>query len=234
MRQTMNTNIEDERGLMSVELFKKMLFTAFGKKNVDMTECIFTILTPIISVKDQDDGQTYISISELSLFIDFFNYYPFLLGKIKNKNVCSVKISELMGEQHDTSQKLPKEERMKVKSMQLSFDQKKNLYTTLSQIASKLQERFENILVAFRCLDANHSMGLNLNEFVQGLEFLRIKLSFDEVKQVFTFLDQNDSGFITYEEFRLLDEENFRKITLESLSNMLERTALFRLQKKQK
>ena len=61
----------------------------------------------------------------------------------------------------------------------------------MSQIARKLDERFKNILAAFRYMDTDHSLELNLNEFVQGIEFLRIKLSFETIKKVFNFLDVN-------------------------------------------
>lgn len=71
-------------------------------------------------------------------------------------------------------------------------------------------------------MDMDHTLSLTLNEFVQGIEFLRIKLSFDVIKQVFDFLDVNSQGFISFEEFRQLDEENFRKITLDSLSHIVD------------
>lgn len=71
-------------------------------------------------------------------------------------------------------------------------------------------------------MDTDHSLELNLNEFCQGIEFLRIKLSFETIKKVFNFLDVNSRGLISYEEFRQLDEENFRKVTLESLSHILD------------
>jgi len=51
-----------------------------------------------------------------------------------------------------------------------------------------------------------------LNEFAQGIEHLRIKISFDYIKKIFNYLDADKDGLIKFDEFRLLDEENFNKI----------------------
>ena len=51
-----------------------------------------------------------------------------------------------------------------------------------------------------------------MNEFAQGIEHLRIKISFDFIKKIFNYLDTDKDGLIKFEEFRLLDEENFNKI----------------------
>lgn len=63
---------------------------------------------------------------------------------------------------------------------------------------------------------------MSLNEFAQGIEFLRIKVSFDVVKQVFNYLDENVNGEISFQEFRNLDDENYRKINQEILAEKLE------------
>ena len=51
-----------------------------------------------------------------------------------------------------------------------------------------------------------------MNEFAQGIEHLRIKISFEYIKKIFNYLDHDKDGLIKFEEFRLLDEENFNKI----------------------
>lgn len=43
------------------------------------------------------------------------------------------------------------------------------------------------------------------------------------IKDVFTFLDTDCSGVITFDEFRMLDEENFRMLTLESIQDRLDK-----------
>ena len=49
MRQVMNEQIEDERGLMSLAEFKKMFFTSFGRTDEQKVNTIFEMLLPIIS-----------------------------------------------------------------------------------------------------------------------------------------------------------------------------------------
>lgn len=59
----------------------------------------------------------------------------------------------------------------------------------LSLISGKIYERFKTILDAFRYFDSDHELSLTLNEFAQGMEHLRIKISFDDVKKIFNYLD---------------------------------------------
>ena len=62
---------------------------------------------------------------------------------------------------------------------------KKNFTKILALISLKINERFKNILSAFRYFDSDHQLTLTLNEFAQGIEHLRIKISFDHVKLLF-------------------------------------------------
>lgn len=48
MRETMNNQIEDEKGLMKKEDFRNMFFTAFGNKNKEKSETIYLMLYPLI------------------------------------------------------------------------------------------------------------------------------------------------------------------------------------------
>lgn len=77
----MNEQIEDERGLMNKEDFKKMLFTAFARMDLEMKQQIFDLIIPIIQVDEHD-----VSIAQVSQFIDFFNYAPLMIGAVKHKN----------------------------------------------------------------------------------------------------------------------------------------------------
>ena len=54
MRESMNNNIEDEKGLMSVEDFTKMFFTAHGRIKPDCVKKIFSMLLPIILADSED------------------------------------------------------------------------------------------------------------------------------------------------------------------------------------
>lgn len=94
----------------------------------------------------------------------------------------------------------------------------KQTYLILGMIALKLNERFKNIISAFRYFDTNHTMTLDIFEFAQGIEFLRIKINMDMVRKVFEFLDVECTGELSFDQFRQLDEENYRKLTIEKLA----------------
>ena len=71
----------------------------------------------------------------------------------------------------------------------------------LNLISNKIRERFPTVLAAFRFFNTDHSLKLNLNCFVQGIEYLRIKISFDMIKDVFGYLDINNLTSINFSEF---------------------------------
>ena len=57
MRQTMNEQIEDERGHMLKSDFKRMLFTAFKAVDDDKKRLLFDMLCPLISAEKEDCSQ---------------------------------------------------------------------------------------------------------------------------------------------------------------------------------
>lgn len=81
----------------------------------------------------------------------------------------------------------------------------------LALISNKINERFKNLLTAFRYFDFDKTQYLGLNKFVQGIDHLRIKVSFNYIKQIFDFLDKDGNGTIAFEEFKLLDEDKWRE-----------------------
>ena len=181
MRQFMNEQIEDERGLMSKKEFKKMFFTFLGRTAEDNKNLIFKMLIPIIKTIEEDNGevQEFVSIGKLTNFIDFFNYVPLVISEIKHKNDSSEDLYLYMGRETHKSEitaSLTPEEKE-----QLEKD-KSRLITLLALISTKIYERFKNILAAFRYFDSDHMLSLTLNEFAQGIEHLRVKISFENVR----------------------------------------------------
>lgn len=67
----------------------------------------------------------------------------------------------------------------------------KRLKELLALVSDKLKERFENVRESFRILDTDHSNKLSLNEFAQSIETLRLKVSFDDIKLLFDYLDKD-------------------------------------------
>ena len=82
----------------------------------------------------------------------------------------------------------------------------------LSLVSSKMNERFPNLRECFRYLDTDHSHSLTLNEFAQAIEHMRLKISFEDVKKLFSYMDKDGGGDVGYQEFTLLLEERWRGI----------------------
>ena len=77
---------------------------------------------------------------------------------------------------------------------------------------SKIEEKFGRIAEAFRFFDIDNNTQLTKKEFREGLERLKIKLSYDDQDRMFNFLDINKNGWLSYKEFWGMVEEKRRKI----------------------
>ena len=82
----------------------------------------------------------------------------------------------------------------------------------LAMVSDKIKERFESLRDCFRYLDTNHTMSISLNEFAQAIDVMRLKISFDDIKMLFDYLDKDSKGAINYEQFTYLLEERWRGI----------------------
>lgn len=79
-------------------------------------------------------------------------------------------------------------------------------------VSDKIKERFVNFQHCFRFLDTDHSQSISINEFAQAIEHMRLKISFEDIKMLFNYIDKKGEGEIGYEEFTLLLEERWRGI----------------------
>ena len=84
------------------------------------------------------------------------------------------------------------------------------LIKLLNLYSSKLSERFVNLRTAFRFFDTDHSGSLSVNEFANVADYLRLKVSFDDISSLYRFLDRSGRGAIIYDDFLMLVEENWR------------------------
>jgi len=91
------------------------------------------------------------------------------------------------------------------------------LQNLLALVSSKMYERFPNLQKCFRYLDTDHSHSLTINEFAQAIEHMRLKISFEDVKRLFEYMDKSGDGEVGYKEFTLLLEERWRGIDPMSL-----------------
>ena len=82
----------------------------------------------------------------------------------------------------------------------------------LKLVSYKMYERFGTLREAFRYIDTDHSQSISINEFAQAIDFFRLKISFEDVKKLFLFMDVTNDGCIGYDEFTMLSEEKWRNI----------------------
>ena len=164
-------------------------------KNNENSLTIYNLLYPIIK-----EGES-VSVSKLSSFIDFFNYVPYRTKKDKNnsKELYYVMTSNQHGEATYDSNGQNTQTTM---ASQSEIDnESKHFKKLLGIIWSKIYERFPNINHAFRFFDCDYNQSVSFNEFVQGLEYLRIKFSYEDIKKIFKYMDTNGDGHIGYDEF---------------------------------
>ena len=224
LRQQLNESIEDERGLVQPETFKKMYYTFF--KGERYAYQVYEMLAPIVTehydtVKNEiiEEGdprcseQTkYVLVNKLTQFIDMFNFYPIKVGSLRNKNdsneLTFVMNSGVHGTKNERGERLPTNKT----SPKVTDEEKKYLLRLLAIVSDKIRERFVNLQTCFRFLDTDKSQELTLNEFAQAIDHMRLKISFNDIKKLFNYIDKNGNGKITYEEFTLLLEERWRGI----------------------
>ena len=90
---------------------------------------------------------------------------------------------------------------------------KSEINKLLDQLEAKVHEKFEKVNLAYRFFAGlTFPQKISFNDFVIGLENLRLKLSTKEVIAMFEALDQDKDGYISYNEFCELSEERRRGI----------------------
>ena len=88
LKEQLNSMIEDEKSLISIEEFRKMFFTYF--KGEYKAGLLYEKVLPFITVweidgevvedlgnnKDSRQAEKVVSVQKLSIFIDSFNFFP--------------------------------------------------------------------------------------------------------------------------------------------------------------
>ena len=87
LKEQLNSLIEDEKSLISIEEFRKMFFTYF--KGEYKAGLLYDKVLPFITVweidgdvvedlanKDSSQAEKVVSVQKLSIFIDSFNFFP--------------------------------------------------------------------------------------------------------------------------------------------------------------
>jgi hypothetical protein len=110
------------------------------------------------------------------------------------------------------------------------LDQGGELNKMLELFWQKLEERFKNIGESYRFLDKNHNNRLSFQEFVEALDNLEIKFSIDMLQKIFNYMDSDDKGYVTYQNFCEMAEERRRGIInmLKPKQNLLDQSNMFK------
>jgi Ca2+-binding EF-hand superfamily protein len=77
----------------------------------------------------------------------------------------------------------------------------------LELIWLRIDERFNNFAHAFRFFDMNFNNRVSFNEFSQGIETLKVKITLKEQMECFNHLDGDRKEYITYDDFCGLTKE---------------------------
>ena len=139
-----------------------------------------------------------------------FNFYPVSVSKLKYKNDSDGLTYVMSSGTHGT--KNAQGEYITQPKKEAKSDEEKHLLKLLMMVSDKIRERFVNFQQCFRFLDVDHSQSISINEFAQAIEHMRLKMSFDDIKKLFNYLDKTGEGEIGYDEFTLLLEERWRGI----------------------
>jgi Ca2+-binding EF-hand superfamily protein len=117
-----------------------------------------------------------------------FNFYPVKVHKVRHKNdsneLTYVMSSGMHGTKNDRGEVTP------VHIAQLKSEEEKYLVKLLALVSDKIRERFVNLQNCFRFLDTDHSQSISINEFAQAIDHMRLKISFDDIKKLFRYLDK--------------------------------------------
>lgn len=87
-----------------------------------------------------------------------------------------------------------------------------HLRRMLDFVWTRIQERFKNFSPAFRFFDLNFNNRVSFNEFILGMENLKVKLGSRDLLLIFNYLDKTSKGFIDYNDFCGLSEERRNNI----------------------
>jgi len=134
-------------------------------------------------------------MKKFSNLVDLVEYYPLIVKKDKNfsKELYYVLSSGTLGGFSDSVESSKKQRTKSIQ--QLKTEQVSEF------IWEKIKEKFETIAKAFRFFDIDNNTKLSPKEFREGLERLKIKISDEDRENVFSHLDKDGNGWLSYKEF---------------------------------
>lgn len=141
-------------------------------------------------------GEDKIDLGTLTEILDCFTYLPANLKSNSNdsSNVYRVMTSGIRD------------------AFSFDFQQPAPVQHKLDLLWIKLAEKYSGVADAYRYFDVNYNNRVTFNEFQKALDHLRIKFEVPELQEIFGYLDRDNKGYITYQDFTELTEEKRRQI----------------------
>ena len=83
----------------------------------------------------------------------------------------------------------------------MTEEQKAKLRQALSQLATKIVERFQKVSTAFRAFDLRRRGAVCFSDFAYVVDQLKLKFERDLIVQIFTYMDYDRDSMLKYTDF---------------------------------
>ena len=101
-------------------------------------------------------------------------------------------------------------ERLQISYKPVSSMNVKTMHSMINFLWVKIEEKFTKPSQAFRYFDDKSRSKISYSQFENAITKLKIKFHKDNIREIFTFLDQDKDKFLNYMEFsRLNQNSNF-------------------------
>ena len=147
-------------------------------------------------IKEEVEEGGKINMQKLTDLVDLFYFLPITVQKDKNN---SSKMFMVMSSNTQN---------------QYTIDNRQggNLKRMLDMLHIKLSEKFRNLAEAYRYFDQNFNNRVSFAEFQATLDALRIKYQVEQMDEIFQYLDKDQKGYVSYQDFCELLEERRRHL----------------------
>lgn len=200
--------LNDDSQFLTVDKFKKLFHASV--KNLQrrlISDDLVQLIADHISL--YEDQVKVVSLSKLTKIIDLYNYCPVNIRKNRN---YSKELFHILSTNDESSyfsnlncSKDRKLAMQKIEEVQRSCgesDDDQSLSEATKSLMRliwlKIVERFKSVAEAFRYFDVNSTGKISLNGFMLSLENLNIKVTQEELKEIFTHLNMSHDGYLTF------------------------------------
>lgn len=202
LKRGINKEYDDEIQFITVNAFHKYWRNLIAPEVEHLDPTIEDKVLHFVTT----NGGDQVDKGKLFTLIDFYQYFPFYVQRDRN---FSKEMYYVMSSNTDGGYKW--NEGLQKKDLD-KLNQNKSLHSLLEYIHDKIKEKYPKMAKAYRFFDTDHKTAITKEEFAKGLSSLKIVLSEKEIDKTFEFLDKNNDGLLTYNEFCFLLDEKFKQL----------------------